>query len=80
MVTSILSALTESEHFDNALTATLFSNSLEPTSDILSYMQNFGVDARLERIQVLTNEELPDHEGLERRLTFHLSKKIPCLA
>ena len=70
-----LSVLTESEHFDNTLIATLFSNNPESTSNILSYLQNLGMETKFERIQILTKEELPIHEGMEHRLTFHLLKK-----
>lgn len=70
-----LSVLTESRHFDNTLMATLFSNSPESTCNILSYLQNFGMEQNLKRIQILTQEELPSHEGLEHRFTFHLLKK-----
>ena len=71
-----LSILTESEHFDNTLIATLFSNNNpESTSNILLYLQNLGMGTKLERIQILTKEELPNHEGLEHKLTFHLLKK-----
>ncbi|WP_299292453.1 GNAT family N-acetyltransferase [Nitrosopumilus sp.] len=70
-----LSILTESEHFDNTLIATLFSKNHESTSNILSYLQNLGMDRKFERIQILTKEELPNHEGLEHKLTFHLLKK-----
>lgn len=70
-----ISILTESEHFDNTLIATLFSNLSESTSNILSYLQNYGVENKVERIQILTKEELSNHEGLEHKLTFHLLKK-----
>jgi len=70
-----LSILTESKHFENTLIATLFSNNPESTSNILSYLQNHGLKTKFERIQILTKEELPDHEGMEHKLTFHLLKK-----
>ena len=70
-----ISVLTESEHFDNTLIATLFSKDPESTSNILSYLQNLGMETNFERIQILTKEELPDHEGMEHKLTFHLLKK-----
>lgn len=70
-----LSVITESDHFDNTLISTLFSSHRESTSNLLSYIQNFGMQAKLERIQILTRDELPNHDGLEHRLTFHLLKK-----
>ena len=70
-----LSVLTESRHFDDTLIATLFSNNPKSTSEILSYLQNLCMETKFERIQVLTKEELPGHEGMEHKLTFHLLKK-----
>ena len=67
--------LTESEHFDNTLIATLFSTT-QSTSSILMYLQNFGIKTKLERIQILTKEELSNHDGLEYKLTFHLLKNL----
>lgn len=72
---SSLSVITESKHFDDTLIATLFSNNQKSTSDILSYLQNLCMESGFERVQVLTREELPCHEGMGHKLTFHLLKK-----
>ena len=67
--------LCESEHFDKTLIVTLFSNSDDSVLEILSFLQNFGVQKNYERIQILTREKLPNFDSLECKLSFHLMKK-----
>ena len=69
-----LAILTDSQHFDNTLIVTLFSNSEESTKEILSYLQNYGAEKNT-RIQILTKETLPAFESIELRISFHLMHK-----
>ena len=67
--------LTDSEHFDRTLIVTLFSNSDDSALEIISFLQNFGIEQNYERIQILTREKLPDFDSLESKISFHLMKK-----
>ena len=67
--------LTDSEHFDKTLIVTLFSNSDNTVLEILSFLQNFGIEQNYERIQILTKEKLPNFNLLEYKISFHLMKK-----
>ena len=70
-----IAILSNSEHFEKTLIVTLFSNSYSAVSEILSFLQNIGVEKGIERIQILTKENLPDFDTLEHKLSFHLMKK-----
>ncbi|MFQ5782089.1 MAG: GNAT family N-acetyltransferase [Nitrosopumilus sp.] len=67
--------LTDSEHFDKTLIVTLFSNSENATLQIISFLQNYGIEQNYERIQILTKEQLPFFDSLEHKISFHLMKK-----
>ncbi len=64
----------DSEHFDRTLIVTLFSSSENSSLEIISFLQNFGIENNYERIQILTKEKLPSFNLLEHKLTFHLMK------
>lgn len=68
--------LSDSEHFDKTLIVTLFSNSENSTLQILSYLQNYGIEKDYQRIQILSKEDLPNFNSLEKKILFHLMKKI----
>jgi len=70
-----IAILADSEHFDNTLIVTLFSDSQSTTLQIISFLQNYGIEKNYERIQILTKEQLPLFDSLERRISFHLMKK-----
>jgi len=70
-----IAILTDSEHFDNTLIITLFSGSQSTTLQVISFLQNYGIEKRYERIQILTKEQLPLFDSLEHRISFHLMKK-----
>jgi len=70
-----IAILSDSEHFEKTLIVTLFSNSNDTLFEILSFLQNFGVEKKYERIQILTREKLPDFDSLELKISFHLMKK-----
>ncbi len=72
---SSIAILTDSEHFDKTLIVTLFSGSKNTTLQIISFLQNYGIEKRYERIQILTKEQLPLFDSLEHRISFHLMKK-----
>ena len=72
---SSIAILTDSEHFDKTLIVTLFSGSKNTTLQIISFLQNYGIEKRYERIQILTKEQLPLFDSLEHRILFHLMKK-----
>ncbi len=67
--------LTDSEHFDKTLIVTLFSGSQNTTLQVISFLQNYGMEGNYERIQILTKEQLPLFDSLEHRISFHLMKK-----
>jgi len=70
-----IAILTDSEHFDKTLIVTLFSGSQNTTSQVISFLQNYGIEKNYERIQILTKEQLPLFDSLEHRISFHLMKK-----
>ena len=70
-----IAILTDSEHFDNTLIVTLFSGSQSTTLQVISFLQNYGIEKSYERIQILTKEQLPLFNSLEHRISFHLMKK-----
>ena len=70
-----IAILTDSEHFDKTLIVTLFSGSQNTTLQIISFLQNYGMKEKYERIQILTKEQLPLFDLLEHRISFHLMKK-----
>ena len=67
--------LTDSEHFDKTLVVTMFSGSQNTTLQIISFLQNYGIEKNYERIQILTKEQLPLFDSLEHKISFHLMKK-----
>ncbi|MGI9567128.1 MAG: GNAT family N-acetyltransferase [Nitrosopumilus sp.] len=70
-----IAILTDSEHFDKTLIVTLFSNSRNSVYEIISFLQNYGIENKYERIQILTKEKLPFFNLLNYRISFHLMKK-----
>ena len=72
---SSIAILTDSEHFDKTLIVTLFSGSENTTLQVISFLQNHGVEKNYERIQILTKEQLPFFDSLEHKISFHLMKK-----
>lgn len=70
-----IALLTDSEHFGNTLIVTLFSNSSESALEVISFLQNLGVEKSYNRIQILTREKLPNFNSLEYKISFHLMKK-----
>ena len=71
-----IAILTDSEHFEKTLIVTLFSNSDDSVLEILSFLQNFGIEKNYERIQILTKEKLPNLDSLEWKISFYLMKKF----
>jgi len=67
--------LTDSEHFDKTLIVTLFSGSKNTTLQVISFLQNYGIEKNYKKIQILTKEQLPLLDSLEHRISFHLMKK-----
>ena len=67
--------LTDSEHFEKTLIVTLYSGSKNTTLQIISFLQNYGIEKNYEKIQILTRETLPLFDSLEHRISFHLMKK-----
>ena len=70
-----IAILTDSEHFDKTLIVTLFSGSQNTTLQLISFLQNYGMEGNYERIQILTQEQLPLFDSLEHKISFHLMKK-----
>ncbi len=70
-----IAILADSEHFDKTLIVTLFSGSQNATLQIISFLQNYGIEKNYEKIQILTKEQLPVFDSLEHRISFHLMKK-----
>ena len=67
--------ITDSEHFNKTLIVTLFSGSQHTTLQIISFLQNYGIEKNYERIQILTKECLPLFDSLQHKISFHLMKK-----
>ena len=67
--------LTDSEHFEKTLIVTLFSGSKNTTLQVISFLQNYGMEKNYEKIQILTKEQLPLYDSLEHRISFNLMKK-----
>ena len=72
---SSIAFLTDSEHFDKTLIVTLFSNSNDSALNLILFLQNFGIEQKYERIQILTREKLPNFHSLEYKISFNLMKK-----
>jgi len=70
-----IAILTDSKHFDKTLIVTLFSGSLNPTLQIIHFLQNYGMENNYKRIQILTKERLVSSNFLEHKLSFNLMKK-----
>jgi GNAT superfamily N-acetyltransferase len=70
-----IAIITDSEHFNKTLIVTLFSGSQNTTLQVISFLQNYGIEKNYERIQILTKEYLPLFDSLEYRISFHLMKK-----
>jgi len=70
-----IAILTDSEHFDKTLIVTLFSGSKNTTLQVISFLQNYGIEKNYKKIQILTKEQLPLLDSLEHRILFHLMKK-----
>ena len=72
-----LAILYESDHFEKTLLITLVYGTPESISEILSYIQNLSSQKNFKRIQILTKiSPLPSHDGLEKRFSFFLMKKL----
>jgi hypothetical protein len=72
-----LAILNESDHFAKTLLITLVYGTNESISKILFYIQNLSSQKNYKRIQILTKlPKLPSHDGLEKRFSFFLMKKI----
>ena len=67
--------ISNSEHFDNTLIVTLFSDSEKTLLQIILFLQNHAIQNNYSRIQILTKEKLFDFEFLEHKLSFHLLRK-----
>ncbi len=70
-----IAIFTDSEHFDKTLIVTLFSGSQNTTFQVISFLQNYGMEKNYERIQILTKEQLPIFDSLEHKISFNLMKK-----
>ena len=70
-----LAIFTASDHFEQTLIVTLFSNFDDSTLQILSFLQNYSMENNYERIQILTKEKLPAFDSLECKVSFNLMKK-----
>jgi len=63
------------KHLDKTLIVTLFSESFDTLSNVISYLQNYAFEKNYERIQILTKEKLPFFDNLEYKISFNLMKK-----
>ncbi len=70
-----IAILTDSEYLDRTLIVTLFSNSDDSALEIISFLQNYGIEQNYERIQILTREKLSNFDSLEYKISFYLMKK-----
>lgn len=70
-----IAILTDSEHFNKTLIVTLFSGSENSVLELISFLQNYAMEKKYERIQILTKECLPTFDTLEHKISFYLMKK-----
>ena len=63
------------KHLDKTLIVTLFSESFDTLSNVISYLHNYAIEKNYERIQILTNKTLPSFNNLESNISFNLLKK-----
>ena len=63
------------KHLDKTLIVTLFSGSFDTLSNILSYLQNYAIEKKYERIQILSKEKLQSFNSLEYKISFNLMQK-----
>ena len=68
--------LEDSEHFKKTLIVTLFAESESDTTNLLSFLQNYGYEKNYHRVQILTKEKLPKLKNLDFKLSFHLMQKL----
>ena len=68
--------LEDSEHFKKTLIVTLFAESESDTTNLLSFLQNYGFEKNYHRVQILTKEKLPKLKNLDFKLSFHLMQKL----
>ncbi len=68
--------LEDSEHFKKTLIVTLFAESESNTTNLLSFLQNYGCEKNYHRIQILTKKRLPKIQNLDFKLSFHLMQKL----
>jgi len=73
-----IAILTDSDHFDKIMIATLFSGSQNNTLELISYIQNYGAQQNYQKIQILTREKLPILDNLEYKISFNLMQKLLC--
>jgi len=71
-----IAILTDSEHFDKTLIVTLLSGSPNNTTNLISYIQNYGAENNYQKIQILTKEKLPIVNFLEHKMVFYLMQKF----
>ena len=70
-----IAILSDSEHFEQTLIVTLFTESNDTAFSILSFLQNYGMKKNYQRIQILTKERLLFFDSLDYKISFHLMKK-----
>ena len=70
-----IAVLSDSEHFEQTLIVTLFTESNETALCILSFLQNYGMKKNYHRIQILTKDNLSFFDSLDYKISFHLMKK-----
>jgi GNAT superfamily N-acetyltransferase len=68
--------LEDSEHFKKTLIVTLFAESESNTTNLLSFLQNYGYEKNYQRVQILTKEKLPKLQNLDFKLSFQLMQKL----
>ncbi len=73
---SVFSVLNYSQHFDKTLLVTIHNGNSSDLKKILQFLQNYGHEKKLKRIQILTKlDSLPNMDCLKKRLLFYLMKK-----
>jgi len=71
-----LAVFIDSIHFEKTMLVTILMGDENRISDILSYIENISNQQKHKRIQILTNLKcLPQYDGLEKKLSFHLVSK-----
>ena len=68
--------ITDSKHFEKTMIVTLYVSSFDTANEILLFLQNYAYQNNYQRIQILSQEDLPPFNSLEFKISFNLMRKF----